>query len=110
MKKLVYILFALFALTACNKQKTFTVEGTIDGAKDSTIYLYNRSMTGILLLDSAKLGSDGKFRFKQEAPEGPDLYVLRIYNQFINLAIDSTETISIKAAQGTATKRFAVMH
>ncbi len=95
MKKIAYLLTALLLLTACQRERTFTVKGTIEGAKDSTLYLYNRSMSGIVLLDSALLDDDGTFCFEQPSPVGPDLYVLRLSNQIINLAADSTETITI---------------
>ncbi|MBR1414369.1 MAG: AhpC/TSA family protein [Prevotella sp.] len=97
MKKLAFIMMALLLLASCQKGRNFTIEGNIEGAKDSTLYLFNRSLTGIVLLDSAKLGSDGAFEFSHEAPAGPDLYVLCIYNQVINLSIDSTETVTVKA-------------
>lgn len=97
MKKILAAMTLCVLFAACNQQPKFTIEGNIEGAKDSTLYLFNRSLTGIVLLDSAKLGSDGAFEFRHEAPTGPDLYVLCIYNQVINLSIDSTETITVKA-------------
>lgn len=108
MKKILICAIGLLALTACHKQKTFTVEGTIDGAKDSTLYFYNRSMTGIVLLDSTKIGDDGTFRFRQQSPVGPDLYVLRINSQVLNLAIDSTETVTIKASLPGMAQNYSV--
>lgn len=106
MKKLVFAIVGMLLLSACQKGKTFTVEGTIEGAKDSTLYLYNRSLTGIVLLDSARLSADGKFSFTHEAPNGPDLYVLCIYNQIINLAIDSTETVTVNAKYPGMTQNY----
>lgn len=108
MKRFIIVIIGMLAMTACQKQHRFTVEGTIEGAKDSTLYFYNRSMMGIVLLDSAKIGSDGTFRFRQKAPVGPDLYVLRIYNQIINIAIDSTETVSINASLPGMAQNYSV--
>ena len=99
MRRLLCGVIAVLALAACQKENTFTVKGTIAGAQDSTLYLYNRSMTGIVLLDSATLDADGEFSFSQEAPKGgPDLYVLRVGNQWLNVAVDSTETITVNAS------------
>jgi len=96
-------------MTACQKQNTFTVEGTITGAQDSTLYLYNRSLTGIVLLDSAVLDADGTFSFSQQAPTGgPDLYVLRINSQWLNLSIDSTETITVNASMPGMAQNYTV--
>ena len=98
MKKIALMMMGLLLMTACEKGRHFTIEGTIGGAKDSTVYLYNRSLTGIVLLDSARLGSDGRFSLSAEAPVGgPDLYVLRLAGQWVNLAIDSTETVTLQA-------------
>ena len=98
MKKFVFASLCVLLLASCQKGRNFTIEGTIEGAKDSTVYLYNRSLTGIVLLDSARLGSDGSFSFSAEAPVGgPDLYVLRLSSPWVNLSIDSTETVTLKA-------------
>lgn len=87
---------AVLALTAC-QQRQFTIEGAITGATDSTLYLENMTLTGLETLDSVKLGEDGNFTFRQEAPSAPEFYLLRIGNQIINLSIDSTETVTVKA-------------
>lgn len=108
MKKLLICFVGLLALAACQRQRTFTVEGTIDGAKDSTLYFYNRSMTGVVLLDSARIGADGSFRFRQKAPVGPDLYVLRLNSQIVNLAIDSTETVTVRASLPGMAQNYSV--
>jgi peroxiredoxin len=44
------------------------------------------------------LGAGG-FRFQHERPQTPDFYRLRLGNQIINLAIDSTETITVTAGE-----------
>lgn len=84
------------ALTAC-QQPHFTVEGTIEGAPDSTLYLENISLQGPVTLDSVRLGAGGRFSFSQPQPEAPEFYVLRIADQIINLSIDSTETVTVTA-------------
>lgn len=104
MKKFAFAMLVLLAMTACQRERTFCVEGTIEGAADSVLYLYNRSMNGIMLLDSVVLDDDGDFSFEQPSPVGPDLYVLRIADQIINLAVDSTETITFSGSMpGLAT-------
>ncbi|MBQ9357803.1 MAG: AhpC/TSA family protein [Prevotella sp.] len=108
MKKIALFAVALLAAIGCERQPSFTVEGTISGAQDSMLYLYNRSMTGIVLLDSAKLDSDGKYSFSQPSPVGPDLYVLRLSNQIINFAADSTETITISGSMPGLARNYSV--
>ncbi len=96
-KLFTYCLSLAALLVGCTDNKTFTVEGTIEGAQDSTLYLYNQSLSGPVLMDSVKLGADGRFTFKGDAPEAPDFYVLKLHNQIINFSIDSTETVTVSA-------------
>lgn len=100
--KLVYRIASLLLLTiafsACKGGKShFTVQGKIDGAADSTVYLYKRGITGAELVDSAKIDKDATFKIKAESPQYPDLYILSLGKQMINLAVDSLETIEIDA-------------
>lgn len=87
---------AMAGVTSCNEKK-FHIDGTITGAADSTLYFENMSLDGAVKIDSAKLSEDGTFAFEGTAPTAPEFYRLRIAGQFINIAVDSTETINIKA-------------
>lgn len=96
MKKLVILAVAALAMASCSKNK-FHVEGQINNAKDSVLYFENIGLSGYDVLDSVKLGDDGSFSFSGEAQEAPEFYRLRISDQIISLAIDSTETVTVKA-------------
>ena len=87
---------AMAGVTSCNEKK-FHIDGTITGAADSTLYFENMGLDGAVKIDSAKLSEDGTFDFEGTAPTAPEFYRLRIAGQFINIAVDSTETINIKA-------------
>lgn len=87
---------AAVAFTACNN-KTFTVEGEISNAADSVLYLENVALDGIHTVDSVKLAKDGKFSFKGDATDAPEFYRLRIYDQIINVSIDSTEIVTVSS-------------
>lgn len=87
---------AMAGVTSCNEKK-FHIDGTITGAADSTLYFENIGLDGAVKIDSAKLSEDGTFAFEGIAPTAPEFYRLRIAGQFINIAVDSTETINIKA-------------
>lgn len=93
--KVIMTVLAALTLTACNQNK-FHIEGEVANAKDSVLYFEHVGLDGTEILDSAKLTDDGQFAFSHEATEAPEFYRLRIYDQIINIAIDSTETISIK--------------
>ena len=99
--------FMLVALGSCDNRK-FRVDGAITEAKDSVLYLENMSLDGPVAVDSVKLGDDGAFSFSEKSPEAPEFYRLRIAGQIINLSVDSTETINIKASYPTMSTGYTV--
>ena len=90
------LMVAAFTVAACNNNK-FSVEGQITNAKDSVLYFENVGLEGINILDSVKLGDKGDFSFSEAATTAPEFYRIRISDQIINVSIDSTETVQIKA-------------
>ena len=98
---------AVLSLGSCTEKK-FNINGTITQAKDSVLYLENMSLNGPKAVDSVKLDENGNFEFKQKAPDAPEFYRLRIANQMVNLAIDSTESITVKAAYPTMSANYEV--
>ena len=90
------VVLAAIAIASCGNKK-FNVEGQITNAKDSVLYFENVGLEGINILDSVKLSDKGDFSFSEEAPTAPEFYRLRISDQIINVSIDSTETVTIKA-------------
>ena len=84
-------------LTVACGGKKFHVEGTVANAKDSVLYFENVGLNGIEEIGTVTLDADGRFSFSGEAPEAPEFYRLRISDQIINVAIDSTETVTVKA-------------
>jgi len=101
------IALAALSLVSCNNKK-FHVEGTISDAKDSTLYFENMSLNGAVTIDSLKLSKDGTFSFEGDTPEAPEFYRLKIAGQIINIAIDSTETVKIKASYPTMSSEYDV--
>ena len=103
------IMVAALAFTSCHNKK-FHINGNITEAKDSMLYLENISLNGPEKIDSVKLGEDGSFAFEENAMDSvsPEFYRLRIANQTINLSIDSTETIHVKAAYPTMAYKYEV--
>lgn len=101
------LVVAVLNFTACNKQK-FNVNGTISEAKDSILYFENMSLNGPEVVDSVRLNADGVFHFSAKATGSPEFYRLRIAGQIINVAADSTENITIKAAFPTMSDGYEV--
>ena len=103
------IMVAALAFTSCNNKK-FHINGNITEATDSMLYLENLSLNGPVKIDSVKLGEDGAFTFDENAMDSitPEFYRLRIANQSINLSIDSTETVKVKASYPQMSYKYEV--
>lgn len=97
MKKILLMMVAVLALTACNGNK-FSVEGTIEGANDSTTLILEQSSNGEwFIIDSIAVGKDGKYSVHAPAPEVPSIYQLRLGGQSICFPIDSLDHLTINA-------------
>jgi len=99
MKRTLFLSVFVCLLVACGKcGPQFTVEGSIAEASDTMLYLEHLTLgSGIVALDSAKLDETGDFCLRGPQPSNPEFYRLRIGNQVINLSIDSTETVAVRA-------------
>ena len=100
-------LLLLLTATSCENKK-FEVNGHITDAQDSTLYFEHMSLAGAVVIDSAKMDQDGSFSFRGERPAAPEFYRLRIGRQIVNIAIDSTETITVKASYPTMSSHYEV--
>ena len=98
----------MFFFSACNNSSDFIVKGVVAGADGQLMYLENVGISNVVTLDSIKLATGGKFKFTEKRPEYPDFYRLRLNNQLINFAVDSTETISFVADAGTFATSYSV--
>lgn len=101
------ILTIALAFTSCTGKK-FRISGNISNAKDSVLYFENMSLSGPVTVDSVKLAEDGSFSFGEKASKNPEFYRLRIANQIINVAVDSTENISVKADYPTMSSQYDI--
>lgn len=101
------IILMMMGAVSCSNKK-FEVSGNITDAKDSLLYFENMSLNGAVVVDSTKLDADGNFSFAVDAPSAPEFYRLRIAGQIINVAADSTEHVTIKAAYPTMASQYEV--
>ena len=101
MKRSNLVLLILTLLTvACQPTvDRFTLNGQIAEADGQMLYLDHMGHDRIETVDSVRLDSVGIFCFSQPATKDCfDFYRLRVDGRAINLAIDSTETVSIIAS------------
>lgn len=95
-------------VTSCTKSNEFTIEGVVTGADGQTLVLNHVGLTAVNKIDSVKLNSNGKFSFKKARTEYPEFYQLQLKGNLINLAVDSTEVISVHADAGTFATSYSV--
>ena len=77
MKKILLIMAVIAALTSCDSN-TFHIDGTIEGASDTTVLVLERSRNGEWIIeDSIKVDKNGKFSASVPAPAVPNIYQLR---------------------------------
>jgi peroxiredoxin len=104
----VALVLAAAAIIASCSNKKFNVTGQIGNAKDSVLYFEHVGLEGIDVVDSVKLGDAGSFSFSEEAPAAPEFYRLRISDQIINVAIDSTETVTFRSSWPQMASKYEV--
>ena len=93
---------------SCGQKDKFTVEGVVTGANEQVMYLENVGVSSFEVMDSVKLKPVGKFEFEVKRPAYPDFYRLRLNDQLINFAVDSTETIKFMADANTFATSYIV--
>ncbi len=98
MKRLAIAVFGAFLLVSCNNSDKFSISGTIKNGDGKTIILEHTGLMDVMVVDSAKVKSDGTFRFKAPRPEYPDFYRLRLDGKTIAFAVDSCDELTIDAS------------
>lgn len=98
MKKSVFFILAVALLASCQSE-SFKVKGVIAGAApDDMVYLEHMAPTKVELLDSCKLNKNLAFSFREERPQYPEIYRLRVNNKTVILAVDSIDEIEVNAS------------
>lgn len=94
---------------SCQHKGQFHVNGRITDAADTVMYLEHISLgNGIEVVDSVRLSADGEFEMKGDTASAPEFYRLRIGGQCVNLAFDSTETVTVEASLKNMSFGYAV--
>lgn len=112
-KNAVNIMTAAFSLllllmAGCGRGDQFEVKGVVSDADGQVMYLENVGISSVETIDSVKLTANGEFSFVHKRPAYPDFYRLRLKNQLINFAVDSTETVSVEADASTFATSYKV--
>lgn len=105
---LVYLMLLAGLLASCQRAPVFTIDGVIANAEEETLYLEHTALLKTTVIDSCILSAKGDFSFSAPAPQYPDFYRLRISNNSLILAVDSTETITINTTRDSLASTLAI--
>lgn len=98
-KSVVAVCFAvLLLLVACDNNEKWTIQGSVTGSKNDTVFVKHLVDNQYQVLDKKAIKSNGRFAFKLEKKAHPAYYFLQLKNSS-NLVIvrDSSDLVEIKA-------------
>jgi hypothetical protein len=96
MKRIIFLLALVIIFSGCKNKNSFLVDGTIKGRKEKYIYINRLDVNTPVFLDSARIGRNGRFRFKIRAAE-PDFYQMGFSKaEFITLLAEPGEKIKLE--------------
>lgn len=101
-------IFGVLNFSCKEKKPRFTVHGIIQNADSNILYLEKRSLAETFVIDSVRLDKKGSYIFKEDVADFPEFYSLRLNNQLINFAIDSSENLTINASASTFNKDYSI--
>jgi thiol-disulfide isomerase/thioredoxin len=90
MKKILLLIVPAILISSCNQKDSFTVTGILPENPSEYVYISKVDINTPLLIDSAKIGREGKFRMKVNAAE----------TDFYQLGFSDTEYITLLAEPG----------
>lgn len=101
MKKILFVITALLALSSCgdNPEETMIVNGKIKGLKKGTLYLQHVPDSVLITVDSVAINGDGNFSFKTKLMS-PEIFYLYLDKKDNN---DINDRITFFAEPGTIT-------
>lgn len=94
-KRSLFFLLPLLLFAGCQKKNTFTVKGVIREPQKKVVILKRVDVNVLALIDSSKITSNGRFKFKVKATQ-PDFYQLGYSDSdFITLLAEQGEKIEL---------------
>ena len=86
----------LMILSSCGESK-FKIDGEIEGADGQSVMLEKSDFNGNwVVIDSARIGGNGKFSISAPEPASPEIYRLSLGQRYIYMPVDSTEHLKVK--------------
>jgi len=105
-KYLQLLLIGLLALTSISQAQSFRISVTLDGLKDTNIYLANYYGSKILRVDSARLDKSGSAIFQNKEKRISGLYVIYLNkDNYFDFLLGSDQQFSIHTSFSPQAKR-----
>ncbi len=111
---ILFILGALFITSCDNSNNTDSnsaiIKGQLTKSKGETLYLMELSADDLFRIDSVVVDGNGRFKFKFEMNESPELYVIRSnhFNQSITLLVKQGESIKVNGDLPTLNEEYQI--
>ena len=108
MKRILFLLTITVLYSACKERSSFIIRGEIKGKATEHIYINRLDLDTPVLLDSAKIRKDGKFRVRIKAKEIDFYQVSLSPDNFITLLAEPGENIRIRFDSTTLFDNYSV--
>ncbi len=97
MKKYLVLIIAVMLAFSCNRKNSFTLTGTVSNPAGKYISVYRNDVNTSVLIDSARIGKNGKFRFRVDAGS-QDFYQVGYRSDFVTVLAKPGEKIKLNFA------------
>ncbi len=97
--KALIVATAVAGLFACSRSgEGWTIEGTIAGAADTTLFVEASNFNNWYVIDSVEINADGTFKYTAATPDTiGSIYRVRLGREYIYFPAANTETIKLTA-------------
>lgn len=100
---------ATFAIAGCKNKNSFSIEGSVKDSPGHYVFISKIDIDTPVLLDSAKVNSNNKFRFRIKVTE-PDFYQLGFNKtNYITLLSEPGEKIKLSFNSGNLYENYSVV-
>jgi len=105
-KLIVFLMFGLTAFPSLSQAQPFQIKVTLDGLKDTNIYLAHYYGSKVLRIDSARLDKTGTALFKYKEERAKGIYVIYLNkDNFFDFLIGANQQFSIQTSFEPQAKR-----
>jgi peroxiredoxin len=107
--RLLFLFFGLFSCVSVLGQQGYDLQFRVDGWKDTTAYLGHYYWENTYIKDTARVGSNGEFRFSGSKPLPPGVYFLVLdKTKIFELVVGSAQRFRMETSTADFVKNMKV--